>query len=121
MTIDALHAWHVAMRGLLLSPSPVRIAHPTTAVHRRAEMGEQSVSVLSCALLLSPPLPFTACVRSLLLLLLWPFPLAVVVCFEKNTALSRGWCTPSARGSAVCEQNASHDTQILACFSNQLD
>ena len=27
---------------------------------------------------------------------------AVAVCFEKNTALSRGWCTPLTRGSAVC-------------------
>ena len=27
---------------------------------------------------------------------------------------------PLARGSAVCEQNASHNTQILACFSRQL-
>ena len=47
--------------------------------------------------------------------------LVLVVCFEKNTALSRGWCTPLARGSAVCEQNASHNTQILACFPVQLD
>ena len=31
-----------------------------------------------------------------------------------NTALSRGWCTPLTRGSAVCEQNASHNTQIMA-------
>ena len=46
---------------------------------------------------------------------------AVAVCFEKNTALSRGWCMPLTRGSAVCEQNASHNTQILACFSHQLD
>ena len=38
-----------------------------------------------------------------------------------NTALSRGWCTPLTRGSAVCEQNASHNTQILACFPHQLD
>ena len=34
---------------------------------------------------------------------------AVVVRFEKNTALSQGWCMPLARGSAVCEQNASHN------------
>ena len=37
-----------------------------------------------------------------------------------NTALSRGWCTLLTRGSAVCEQNTSHNTQILACFSDQL-
>ena len=48
-------------------------------------------------------------------------PAAVAVCFEKRTALSRGWCTPLTRGSAVCEQNASHNTQILACFPDQLD
>ena len=46
MTIGTLHAWHVAMRGLLLSPSSVRIVHPAAAVHRQAEMGEQSVSVV---------------------------------------------------------------------------
>ena len=40
---------------------------------------------------------------------------------RENTALSRGWCMPLTRGSAVCEQNASHNTQILACFSDQLD
>ena len=35
---------------------------------------------------------------------------AVAVRFdEKKTALSRGWCTPLARGSAVCEQNAPHN------------
>ena len=53
--------------------------------------------------------------------LLWSPAAAVVVRFEKNTALSRGWCMPLARGSAVCEQNASHNTQILACFPHQLD
>ena len=31
-----------------------------------------------------------------------PPAVAVAVCFEKNTALSRGWCTPLTRGSAVC-------------------
>ena len=45
---------------------------------------------------------------------LWCRCAAVVVRFDKNTALSRGWCTPLARGSAVFEQNASHNTQILA-------
>ena len=58
------------------------------------------------------------------MLVYWLRAAAVAVCFEKNTALSRGWCwcTPLARGSAVCEceQNASHNTQILACFSHQL-
>ena len=35
---------------------------------------------------------------------------AVVVCFGKKTALSRGWCTPLTRGSAVCgaERIAQH-------------
>ena len=51
----------------------------------------------------------------------WPRAAAVVACFEKNKALSRGWCMPLTRGSAMCEQNASHNTQILACFSHQLD
>jgi hypothetical protein len=55
MTIDALHAWHVAMRGLLLSPSPVRIVYSTAAVHRRAEMGEQSVSVVGLRTAALPP------------------------------------------------------------------
>ena len=40
--------------------------------------------------------PFALRLRAGRLLLLW------LVCFEKNTALSRGWCTPLARGSAVC-------------------
>ena len=31
-----------------------------------------------------------------------PPAVAVAVCFEKNTALSRGWCMPLTRGSAVC-------------------
>ena len=73
---------------------------PTAAVHRRAEMGEQSVSVLSCALLLSPPLPFTACVRSLLLLLLWLFVLRKIqrcrgagACLWLVAALSPVACT----------------------------
>jgi len=115
MTIGTLHAWHVAMRGLLLSPSPVRIAHPTAAVHRRAEMGEQSASVLSCALLLSPPLPFTACVRSLLLLLLWLFVLRKI-----QRCRGAGACIWLV--AALCVgQNASHNTQILACFPRQLD
>ena len=30
------------------------------------------------------------------------YVVAVAVCFEKNTALSRGWCMPLARGGAVC-------------------
>ena len=42
---------------------------------------------------------------------LWLFVL------RESKALSRGWCMPLTRGSAVCEQNASHNTQILACFS----
>ena len=69
-----------------------------------------------------PPFPpSTACARSLYALRagralpLWLFVL------RENTALSRGWCTPLTRGSAVCEQNASHNTQILACFPHQLD
>ena len=43
------------------------------------------------------------------LLLLW-------LCFEgKYSAVAaRGWYTPLARGSAVCEQNESHNTQTLA-------
>ena len=59
--------------------------------------------------------------RGGLFLLLFAAAAAVVVRFEINKALSRGWCTPLARGRAVCEQNASHNTQILACFSDQLD
>ena len=39
-----------------------------------------------------------------------PLPLWLFV-LRGNTALSRGWCTPLTRGSAVCEQNASHNTQ----------
>ena len=88
------------------------------------------MNAVACVLLLSPLLPFTACVRSLSMVLRWErgglFLLfataaAVIVRFEKNTALSRGWCTPLTRGIAVCEQNASHNTQILACFFDQLD
>jgi hypothetical protein len=36
-------------------------------------------------------------------------------------ALSWGWCVPLTRDSAVCEQSASHNTQIMACFSHRLD
>ena len=67
MTIGTLHAWHVAMRGLLLSPSSVRIVHPAAAVHRQAEMGEQSVSVVG---LRTAALPSSALHR------LCPFALA---------------------------------------------
>ena len=72
--------------------------------------------------LLPPPAPpSTVCTRLL-------YARALVarcrcgVCFvEKNIALSRGWCMPLTRGSAVCGQNASHNTQILASFPHQLD
>ena len=40
-------------------------------VHRRAETGEQSANAVDCILLLSPFLPFTACVRSLSMVLRW--------------------------------------------------
>ena len=40
-----------------------------------------------------------------------PLPLWLFV-LRGNTALSRGWCMPLARSSAVCEQNAPHNTQI---------
>ena len=59
--------------------------------------------------------------RPLVYVLFWLCGLLLLlVCFQKNTALSRGWCIPLARGSAVCEQTASHNTQILACFSDPL-
>ena len=63
----------------------------------------------------SPPVP-ARCT-----LMHWLRAAAVAVCFGENTALSRGWCTPLTRGSAVCEQKASHNTQTLACLSRQLD
>ena len=41
-------------------------------MHRRAETGEQSANAVDCVLLLSPLLlPFTACVRSLFMVLWW--------------------------------------------------
>ena len=45
----------------------------------------------------SPPVPICSTLARR------PPAVAVAVCFEKkNTALSRGWRTPLARGSAVC-------------------
>ena len=90
MAFGALHTWHVSMRGLPLSPSPVGILERGTPRGRRGGL---------CGA------PLAAA--------------AVVIRFEKNAALSRGWCVPVARDSAVCEQNASHNTQIMACFSRQ--
>ena len=44
----------------------------------------------------SPPVPICSTLARR------PPAVAVAVCFEENTALSRGWCMPLARGSAVC-------------------
>ena len=44
----------------------------------------------------SPPVPICSTLARR------PPAVAVAVCFEKNTALSRGWFMPLTRGSAVC-------------------
>ena len=89
----------------------------TAVAHRRAEKGGGGRVGTTALPFFRPPPPVPARCT----LVRWSRAAAVAVCFEKNTALSRGWCMPLARGSAVCEQNASHNTQILACFSDQLD
>ena len=63
MTFGTLHAWYVAMRGLLLSPFPGRPL--LQVVHRRAETGgaERERRCLRTAAL--PSLPLAACASSL--------------------------------------------------------
>ena len=49
-------------------------------------------------------------------------PLLLLMCFEgKYSAVAELVHAFGSWQRCVCEQNASHNTQILACFSDQLD
>ena len=48
MTFDALHAWHVTMRGLLLSPSPVLAMLLVVVIFGTAGQGATEVHWMLC-------------------------------------------------------------------------
>ena len=74
MAIDALHAWHVAMRWTAPFPFPSSFHErdrPSIRPRRCTGGRRGGGQYMYCVLLPSPLLPFTVCVRSLSGVLRW--------------------------------------------------